>query len=347
MRGHRLQAREIVARGLRGWVLAEDVRSAAGKRVARKGQRLDDVVLAQLAVADGREVHLVEPEPGEIHEDEASRRLAAAVAGPGLRLKGPAQSRFNLIAERKGVVRINQDLLRRLNALYGIAVFTLLDRQVVLPGKVVAGVKVTPLVMPEDVVRRAEELAAAHGPVITLQPFRAKRVAVVATQGLPEKLRERFRRTVEQKIGWYGSTISGITYLPADAEAVADALRELARTNDIILVAGGNTIDPLDPAFVALELTGAEMIHFGAPSHPGSMFWLARLGETPIVNLASCSMYSRSTFADLVLPLLMTGARVTEAEIDEFGYGGLLERDMAFRFPPYDQDVSDEENQDV
>ncbi|HET7036682.1 MAG TPA: molybdopterin-binding protein [Thermomicrobiaceae bacterium] len=346
MRGHKLQAREIVARGLRGWVLAEDVRSTAGKRVARKGQRLDDAVLEQLASADGREVHVVEPEPGEIHEDEASRRLATAVAGPGLRLKGPAQSRFNLIAQRKGVVRIDQDLLRQLNALYGVAVFTLLDRQVVLPGKVVAGVKVTPLVMPEAVVRRAEEIAS-QGPVIALQPFQPKQVAVVATQGLPEKLRDRFRRTVEQKIGWYGSTISGITYLPAEAEAVAEALRELARTNDVILVAGGNTIDPLDPAFVALDRSGAEMIHFGAPSHPGSMFWLARLGETSIVNLASCSMYSRSTFADLVLPLVMTGERVTEAEIDEFGYGGLLERDMAFRFPPYDSDVSDEENEDA
>ncbi len=88
------------------------------------------------------------------------------------------------------------------------------------------------------------------------------------------------------------------------------------------------------------------MIHYGAPSHPGSMFWLAEVGGIPVINLASCSMYSSYTFADLVLPLVMTGERMTEAEIDRFGYGGLLDRDMRFRFPPYDEDTSNEEYED-
>jgi molybdopterin biosynthesis enzyme len=122
-------------------------------------------------------------------------------------------------------------------------------------------------------------------------------------------------------------------------------MRDMLPANDILLIAGGNTIDPLDPAYLALGETEGRMIHFGAPSHPGSMFWLAEIGDVPVFNLASCSMYSMSTFADLVLPLVMTGERVTEEEIDEFGYGGLLEREMRFRFPPYDQDVSDEENE--
>ena len=62
----------------------------------------------------------------------------------------------------------------------------------------------------------------------------------------------------------------------------------------------------------------------------------------PVFNLATCSMYSSVTFADLVLPLVMTGEQVTEEEIDRFGYGGLLERDMRFRFPPYDEESSTE-----
>ncbi len=113
----------------------------------------------------------------------------------------------------------------------------------------------------------------------------------------------------------------------------------LASGVDVILAAGGNTIDPLDPLLLALSDVGAEMIHFGAPSHPGSMFWLAQAGDTPIVNLASCSMYSKATVADLVLPLVMTGKQVRRSDIVEIGYGGLLERDMAFRFPDYAADL--------
>jgi molybdopterin biosynthesis enzyme len=111
-----------------------------------------------------------------------------------------------------------------------------------------------------------------------------------------------------------------------------------------LMAAGGNTLDPLDPISVAMERIGAEMVHHGAPAHPGSMFWLARHGDVPIVNLASCSMYSRATVADLVLPLVMTGQQVTSADIIELGHGGLLEREMAFRFPDYDAETSADED---
>ncbi len=57
-------------------------------------------------------------------------------------------------------------------------------------------------------------------------------------------------------------------------------------------------------------------------------------------------MYSSVTFADLILPLVMTGERLTEADIDRFGYGGLLDREMRFRFPDYDSDVSGEEDEE-
>lgn len=102
---------------------------------------------------------------------------------------------------------------------------------------------------------------------------------------------------------------------------------------DLILTGGGNTIDPLDAALVALPRIGAEMVKFGAPAHPGSMFWLAYRGQTPIFNLASCSMYSKATVADLVLPWIMAGERVTADDLAALGYGGLLDRDMGFRFP--------------
>ena len=50
--------------------------------------------------------------------------------------------------------------------------------------------------------------------------------------------------------------------------------------------------------------------------------------------------------AGLILPLVMTGQRVTSDDIVELGYGGLLEREMAFRFPPYDAETSHEEDSD-
>jgi len=62
---------------------------------------------------------------------------------------------------------------------------------------------------------------------------------------------------------------------------------------------------------------------------------MARLGETPLLGMPSCGMFSEATLFDLVLPRLLAGEPVGAAELAAFGHGGLLGREMAFRFPPY------------
>jgi molybdopterin biosynthesis enzyme len=159
-------------------------------------------------------------------------------------------------------------------------------------------------------------------------------------------MRERFRAVVEKKIHWYGSDVIDLRFISCEPAEIAATFGDfLDQGADILMAAGGNTIDPLDPLLLALDCVGAEMVHFGAPAHPGSMFWLARKGDIPIINLASCSMYSRATVGDLILPLVMTGQQVTSEDIIDLGYGGLLEREMAFRFPDYDAETSDDEDE--
>jgi hypothetical protein len=259
-------------------VLAEDVK--LGERRLRKGHRLSPYDMALLATAD-RPVHAVVLDPEDVHEDDAGLRLATAVAGPGLGIRGPSFSRYNLVAARKGLLRVDADALLRMNLLPGVAIFTLADRLPVVPGKIVTGVKVTPVAVADATVREAAAIAAE--------------IDRLANEGV-----------------------------------------------DLVLAAGGNTIDPLDPTLRALELTGAEIVRFGAPAHPGSMFWLAYRGELPIFNLASCSMFSKATIADVVLPWIMTGERVEPRTLAELGYGGLLDRGMSFRFPPYDVESVEE-----
>src|SRR3954469_9186385 len=109
------------------------------------------------------------------------------------------------------------------------------------------------------------------------------------------------------------------------------------------MTGGGNTMDPLDGALGSIALVEGQVVRIGAPAHPGSMFWLAYTDDIPIFNLASCSMYSKSTVADLVLPSIMAGERVTSTDLAGLGYGGLLDRDMQFRFPPYDAASADDD----
>jgi molybdopterin biosynthesis enzyme len=313
--------------------------SANGRRLFHKGHRLTAADLPILATV-GRPVHAVRLGPTDVHEDEAGMRLAQAVAGDGIELQGPRQSRVNLIARRKGLLRIDTATLLQLNRLPGVTIFTLYDRLVVLPGTMLAGVKIAPVAIDREILATAERLAAAQ-PVIQVKAFLPLKVGVVSTEAMEGRARDRFRETVTRKIGWYGGSVIGFADLPNDPAQVAQAITTFIEQGaGLILTGGGNTIDPLDAALQALSLIGAEMVKFGVAAHPGSMLWLAYKDATPIFNLASCSMYSKSTSADLILPWIMAGERPSLDDLAGLGHGGLLERGMDFRFPPYEAEAA-------
>jgi hypothetical protein len=324
-------------------IVTEEVKHD-GRRLFRKGQRLTAADLPALAAIE-RPVHAVRLAADDLHEDEAGRALADVVAGNNIKIKGPVQSRYNLVAAAKGLLRVDRDGVGAVNRIEGMALFSLPDRLAVVPGKVVAGAKIAPVAVPASAVEAVRTLAGLRPqPIVRVVSFQPLTAAVVATEGLADGLRDRFRQTVERKIGWYGGRVLQIEHRPNDPAAVAAAIEGfIADGAEVVLTAGGNTIDPLDPALVAVNRLGGELVRFGAPAHPGSMFWLAYRGDVPIFNLASCSMYSKATVADLILPWVMVGERVTPDDLADLGYGGLLDRDMGYRFPPYDVDATDEE----
>ena len=329
---------------LAGAVITQEVRHD-GKRRFRKGHRIAPEDLPVIAGLD-RAIHAVRFDADDIHEDEAARRIAALIARDGLFARDPVQSRVNIVAERKGLTRVDPEAIFVLNTMGGIGIFTVPDRLPVLPGKIIAGAKVATVAVPESVLREAAEYVASRSqPVLSVRPFLPHTAGVVITEGLAEKLRARFEGAVRDKIRWYGSQVLRFEYVAEDAQAVATAIEGmLADGADLILTAGGNMMDPLDASLSALPEIDATVIRLGAPAHPGSMFWLGytNSSNTPIVNLASCSMYSRATVADLVLPWVMAGEKVTSDDLASLGYGGLLDRDMGWRFPHYEADATDE-----
>lgn len=293
--------------------------------------------LASLAqhAPTGYKLHLIEMSEGEISEDEAGLRLAGLVAGPGLQQRGPVESRVNLVARQRGLLRIDLARLDKLNEVPGIAVFTLYDGMAVEAGTEVSGVKVTPLVYPVSLLNEVAHITQA-GPVVDVLPFLPLRVGVLVREHLKPGPRARFMAAVEHKLAWFGAELLGVAVAENSSESLAAHLQEFkAKGAQLILHVGGHSSDPLDPMFPALAKLDIEMERLGAPAHPGTLFWLAYWGDTALFGLASCGMFSRTTLGDLFMARLLAGEHLTNQSIAKMGYGGLFTREMAFRFPPY------------
>jgi hypothetical protein len=327
---------------LAGAVLARDL-TVSGSRWS-KGRRLSADDLAALAAADpGDPVTVLVPEPGELHEDDAALRLAAAVAGPGLTIRGPAQSRVDLIADAAGVLNVRVADLERLNRIDPLEVFTAFDGQVVEQGDLVASVKVAPHLVDAATVDSGARLAGfGSHPLVWVAPFVRRRVGVIVKESVRATARERFEESVRAKVEGLGSEIVDIEYVEDDPDAVEAALASFVRRPDpldLILTAGAASTDPLDACFVAIAALGGRVVRHGVPAHPGSMLWLARIGGTAILGLPTCGAYSKATAADLLLPRLLSGEAASEKTVAKLGHGGILTRSQRFRFPAYAREL--------
>ncbi len=327
---------------LAGAILARDV-MISGTRWS-KGRRLTADDLVALAAAEpGDPVSVLVPEAGELHEDEAAIRLAAAVAGPGLITRGPNQSRVDLIAEADGVLNVRIADLERVNRIDPLEVFTAFDGQVVARGDLVASVKVAPHLVDAATVDAGARLAGfGSHPLVWVAPFIPSRVGVLVKESVRSTARAKFEASVRAKIEGLGSTIEAIEYVEDDPDAVEGAMAGFVRRPDpvdLILTAGAASTDPLDPCFLAITALGGRLVRRGVPAHPGSMLWLARIGSTAILGLPTCGAYSKATAADLLLPRLLSGEGATERTVAKLGHGGILTRSQRFRFPAYAREL--------
>ena len=325
-------------------MLARDI--VVGGRRWTKGRRLSAVDLdawaADPSVGVGP-VTVIVLDEGDLHEDDAALQLADAVAGPGLTRRGPSQSRVDLLAEHDGVLHVRAAALERLNRLDPLEVFTRLDGSIVAAGDLVASVKVAPHVVDGSVVAAGARIAAGgRRPLVRVARFRPMRVAVIVKESLRAADRPRFETSVRDKVESLGSTIVAIEYVADEEAPVHTALAGWSRGRgraDVILTAGGRSTDPSDPFFAAIDALGGRVVRHGVPAHPGSMLWLARIGRTAILGLPTCGAYSKATAADLLLPRLLTGEPPTRRTVSHLGHGGVLTREMRFRFPPYAREL--------
>jgi len=337
-----------VARGapaLAGAVLLASV-EVGGQRLA-KGLRLDpeQAQLLRDHAAAGRlaaALHLGWPEEGDVHEDEAAHRLALAAGGGGVDLVGPRQSRYDLVALWDGVLHVRTAPLLAVNAIDPLEVFTLFHGQAVTAGDTIASVKVGPHLLEGAVLREGLHVARADGPIVEVRPYLPHRVPAIVAGPVEPGTLARFEAAARTRLEALGSAFAGAAILPpgddtAAVERAVGLLRDVASRPDTPLVLVGNVsaADPASPLCEALVALGGRFVRRGLPAHPGSMIWLAELARTRFLGLPQCGMFGLATAADLVLPRLLTGEALDAAALAELAHGGVLGREMRFRFPPY------------
>jgi molybdenum cofactor synthesis domain-containing protein len=294
----------------------------------RRGHIVRQEDIPKLLDVGKRNLYVMELEKDELHEEDAARRLAQAAAGANLKLTDPSEGRVNLVAEIPGLLKVDVDLLYRLNSLGDLMLATLHGDRFVKAGTVVAGTRTIPVVVKEELIQKAEELCKQK-PIVTLLPMTPKKVHLVVTgsEVFTGRIKDGFGPIVTRKVNELGSTVESIKLAPDDPDVIAGEIKHAKRAGaEVILVSGGMSVDPDDKTPEGIRRSGAKVESHGFPILPGSMFVMAYLDETPVMGLSGCVLHDPFTAFDALLPRLLAGEKITRAAIIAMGHGGLQQK---------------------
>lgn len=272
-----------------------------------------------------KHLFVLEKDDTDVHENDAALRIASKAAGNGIRLTDPAEGKIELIADMDGLLKIDRERLYELVSQDEIMFATIHDNIVVRKGEKLAGTRIIPLFVPEEIMQKAEAVLADE-PIIKIVPLKEMKVGVVTTgsevySGL---IKDAFGPVLVKKFGALGSKVEKQLFADDDEEMIADCIRQLVDEGmDIIGITGGMSVDPDDRTPSGIRKAGGEVISYGAPVLPGAMFMLSYIGKVPVVGLPGCVMYSRTSVFDLIVPRLLAGEKVTKADINKLAVGGL------------------------
>lgn len=315
-----------------GLPLAHDITEIVpGKHkgpVFRRGHIVRAEDIPKLLDIGKRHLYVMELDKDEVHEEDAARRLAKAAAGAHLLRTDPSEGRVNLVAEISGLLKIDADLLYRLNSLGDLMLATLPSNRYVKKGEIVAGTRTIPVVVKEELIQKAEALCNAH-PIVEIHATPARQVHLIVTgsEVYTGRIQDGFEPVVRKKLAEMGSELADKKLATDDPEQISSLIRDARDAGaELILVSGGMSVDPDDKTPEGIRRSGARIESHGFPVLPGSMFLMAYLNNVPILGLSGCVLHDAFSAFDILLPRLLAGEQIARADIVAMGHGGLQKK---------------------
>ena len=302
----------------------------------RKGHVVRPEDIPVLLSMGKEQLYVWEMTPGTLHENDAAERLCALAINANMDRGEPKEGKIELIADTDGLLLIDLERLRAINALGDMMIATRPSGFMVKKGDKLCGTRVIPLVIARERMAKAKELAGDK-PLMRLMPVKARPYGVVTTgnEVFRGRIQDTFTPVIQQKLAEFGCEMAAHVILDDDHEKITAAIQDmLAQGCQMVFCSGGMSVDPDDKTPLAIKNTGARIVSYGAPVLPGAMFLVSYSEDgRPICGLPGCVMYAKRTIFDLVLPYLVTDTPVTKEWLAGLGNGGLCLNCPVCHFP--------------
>jgi hypothetical protein len=293
----------------------------------KRGHIIEEKDISVLLDIGKKTIYAGEPDEGMLHEEDCALRLSGMAEVEGAHYEGPSEGKMLLIADRKGMFRVNTGLLNEINSIGDITISTLPDHFRTEAGARLASMRIVPLFTEEKQILRAEELCRDKR-LFELLPYKPLKAGIIITGSeiYNGRISDRFEPVVRKKLAYYPGEISGVKICDDDMEMIIGSAKELIdKGSDFLIFTGGMSVDPDDLTPGAIGRLGADIISHGIPAQPGNMTLVAYLKDIPVLGVPGAAISLPTTMLDVLLPQIYTGLKFTRQELVNLGDGGLCQ----------------------
>ena len=301
----------------------------------KRGHVIREEDIEELLNIGKKTVFIWEENAGEIHEEDCALRMAAMAPVEGAHYTAPSEGKVLLMADMRGMFRVNKKLLEAVNSIGDITISTLPDHYPVEVGARLASMRIVPLVTKEEQIIAAEKLCDGEK-LLDLRPYQHKKIGVIITgsEVYSGRIKDKFEPVVRRKMEKYPSEILGVTICDDDLSMIVNAAKNyLEQGADFLIFTGGMSVDPDDLTPTAIRKLGADIVSHGVPSQPGNMTLMAYLGDVAIMGVPGAAISLPTTIFDVLLPQVFTGDKLTKKDLINLAEGGLCQMCKACHFP--------------
>ena len=280
-------------------------------------------------------VFIWEENAGEIHEEDAARRLSQMTTVNGAHYGSISEGKVQLFADQDGMFRVDKALLAAVNRIGDITITTLPDHYPVKAGDRLASMRIVPLVTEERQIAEAEALCAGKQ-LYDLRPFKPLKVGIIITGSeiYHGRIKDKFERVARAKLAHYPAEILGVHVCDDELDMIVGAGRALlAEGAELLIFSGGMSVDPDDLTPSAIREMGAEIVSYGVPSQPGNMTLVAYLDQAALLGVPGAAISRPTTMFDVLLPQIFCGDPLTKDNLIRLGEGGLCQMCDNCHFP--------------
>lgn len=301
----------------------------------KRGHVITQEDIPKLLDIGKQHVFIWEENAGEIHEEDAARRLSQMTTVDGAHYGSVSEGKVQMFADQDGMFRVDKALLAAVNRIGDITITTLPDHYPVKAGDRLASMRIVPLVTEERQIAEAEALCAGKQ-LYDLRPFKPLKVGIIITGSeiYHGRIKDKFERVARAKLAHYPAEILGVHVCDDELDMIVGAGRALlAEGAELLIFSGGMSVDPDDLTPSAIREMGAEIISYGVPSQPGNMTLVAYLDQAALLGVPGAAISRPTTIFDVLLPQIFCGDPLTKDNLIRLGEGGLCQMCDNCHFP--------------